>query len=231
MCDQPAIEATGICKSFGEGAGRTQVLSGVDIAVGAGECVFLVGPSGSGKSTLLSILGCILSPDEGRLQLLNQDASAWSEKQRARFRRHHIGFVFQRFQLFRGLRAWENVKVAFDLLGVSNADGRRRSLELLETLGMAERAEHHVTQLSMGQLQRIAIARALAGDPKLILADEPTASLDSANGRRSVELLSQLAQTGKAVLVVTHDDRIMPLADRIVRLEDGRVGTEELVRN
>ena len=218
-----AIEAKGVTKSYGLGAARTQVLFGVDFELRKGEVTYLAGPSGSGKSTLLSILGCILSPDEGRLSLLGMNAAGWSETRKTQFRRTNVGFIFQRFQLFRGLRAWENIKVKLDLLGIPAAQAREIAMRLLDSLGLGDRAEHHINQLSVGQLQRIAVARALAGDPELILADEPTASLDVESGQATVRMLEQLAELGKAVLVVTHDERILQRARRIVRMEDGRV--------
>lgn len=218
------IQARGIEKTYRSGAIKTTVLQGVDLDVMSGECVFLVGPSGSGKTTLLSIMGCILSPDEGVLQILDQDVSKFRAKQQARFRRENIGFVFQRFHLFEGLKAWENVKVALDLLGYSSKVAEKESRRLLEMVGLADRTDHKSSQLSMGQRQRVALARALAGDPDLILADEPTASLDAQSGLSAMSTLSKLAKSlNKTVVVVTHDSRIFSLADRILHLVDGRI--------
>ncbi|QDU41814.1 Macrolide export ATP-binding/permease protein MacB [Symmachiella dynata] len=228
------ILSRGIEKTYRSGAIKTTVLHGIDLEVMRGECVFLVGPSGSGKTTLLSILGCILSPDSGTLQILDQDVSRLNAKQQARFRRENIGFVFQRFHLFDGLRAWENVKVALDLLGYPSRLAQSESRRLLDLVGLSDRADHRSTQLSMGQRQRVALARALAGDPDLILADEPTASLDAESGASAMKTLNTLAKSlGKTVVVVTHDSRIFSMADRILHLVDGRINestTEQKAR-
>jgi putative ABC transport system ATP-binding protein len=200
----------------------TPVLRDVNLTIERGECVFLVGPSGSGKTTLLSILGCILSPDGGHLELLGQDVSRLKPKYQSRFRREKLGFVFQRFHLFAGLNAWENVQVTLRLLGRSGRASKRESLEILEAVGLADRANYQISQLSMGQRQRVALARALVGSPELILADEPTASLDSESGQTAMNLLKTLcAEMGKTVLVVTHDSRIYHMADRILTMREG----------
>ena len=222
-----AVRAEGIQKSYRSGTTTTPVLRDVDLRVPPGECLFLVGPSGSGKTTLLSILGCMLSPDAGRLTVLGQDVTSLRAKGQARFRRERIGFVFQRFHLFDGLRAWENVRVAFDLLGYPARRGKRESLRLLDSVGLANRADYRISQLSMGQRQRVALARALAGDPQLILADEPTASLDAESGQNAVQILRDLCKSsGKTAIVVTHDNRIFSMADRILKLVDGRMAGE-----
>jgi len=218
------IQAQGIVKSYRTGSVVTPVLRSIDMSVMRGECLFLVGPSGSGKTTLLSILGCVLSADEGCLQILDQDVTRLRRTEQAHFRRERIGFVFQRFHLFRGLKAWENVRVVFDLLGWSRRRGKREALRLLELVGLADRVGHDVTQLSMGQRQRVAFARALAANPELILADEPTASLDAESGQNAMTILKNLCrELNKTVVVVTHDSRIFPLADRILELNDGRI--------
>lgn len=223
------IRARNIRKDYRSGTVVTPVLRGIDMDVARGECLFLVGPSGSGKTTLLSILGSVLSPDAGTLQILGEDVTRFTPKEQARFRRERIGFVFQRFHLFDALTALENVRVAFDLLGLPHARSTPAARDLLDSVGLAERASNRVTQLSMGQKQRVALARALAGDPQLILADEPTASLDADSGHNAMQLLKDLCRAmGKTVVVVTHDSRIFPLADRMLRLADGRV-VEELV--
>lgn len=219
-----AIHAVGIRKAYVSGSVSTPVLRGVDLTVRHGECVFLVGPSGSGKSTLLSILGCVLSADDGRIRIMGDDVTRLSPKEQARFRRSSIGFVFQRFHLFRGLKAWENVRVPLDLLGVSRAAGKSEALRLLAAVGLADRSYYHISQLSVGQRQRVALARALAGNPPLILADEPTASLDATSGLAAMGMLKELTTSlRKTVVVVTHDPRILPMADRVLSLEDGQV--------
>jgi putative ABC transport system ATP-binding protein len=204
-------------------------LRDVDLAVARGECLFLVGPSGSGKTTLLSILGCVLSADSGVLQISGADVSSYSSTEQARFRREKVGFVFQRFHLFDALSAVENVQIAYDLLGTPKAQARQKSLELLSLVGLADKADSRVTQLSMGQRQRVALARALGGDPDLILADEPTASLDAESGYNAMRILKDLCQSlNKTVIVVTHDSRIYSMADRILKIADGRVVEEQL---
>ncbi|MHC4399049.1 MAG: ABC transporter ATP-binding protein [Planctomycetota bacterium] len=219
-----AVCAEDVHREFGRGTARTPVLSGVDLTVRRGECVYLAGPSGSGKTTLLSILGCILSADRGRVRILDFDVAAMSERQRIELRRDRIGFVFQKFHLVRGLTALDNVTVPLVLRGMSRRAAQRRALPLLETVGLADKARSHPRNLSSGQLQRVALARALVGDPDLILADEPTASLDARNGQEVMGLFKRLTtRLGKTAVVVTHDQRIFHFADRILWLENGRI--------
>ncbi|HUY91118.1 MAG TPA: ABC transporter ATP-binding protein [Pirellulales bacterium] len=218
------IVARDLYKGYQRGGTLTPVLCGVNLTVRGGEFTYLVGPSGSGKTTLLSILGCILTPDFGDLRILGEDLLQLSEAQRADLRRERIGFVFQRFHLIRGLNAAENVAVPLTLGGVAPRAARQRSLELLEAVGLADRAKSHPARLSTGQCQRIALARALAAGPDLILADEPTASLDAENGQEAMRLLRRLtAEQGKTAVVVTHDHRIFEFADRILHLDAGRI--------
>ncbi|HUY88347.1 MAG TPA: ABC transporter ATP-binding protein [Pirellulales bacterium] len=218
------IRAAGLSKSYRAGDSVTPVLRGVDLVISRGECVYLVGPSGSGKTTLLSILGCVLSADAGSLEILGWNALQFSPTEQARFRREKLGFVFQRFHLFDALTAAENVSVSLDLLGWSKARSRAKALELLSLVGLEDKAATRVTRLSMGQRQRVAFARALAGDPELILADEPTASLDADSGFNAMQALKNLCrELRKTVVVVTHDNRIFSMADRILRLADGRI--------
>jgi len=222
------VRAAGLCKTYRTSIAAAPVLRGIDLDIRRGECLFLVGPSGSGKTTLLSILGCVLSPDEGVLKILGEDVTGYSSTEQARFRREKVGFVFQRFHLFDALTAVENVRVAFDLLGVSAVEATRKSRELLTLVGLADKADSRVTQLSMGQRQRVALARALAGNPELILADEPTASLDADSGFSAMQVLKELCQSlEKTVVVVTHDPRILPIADRILKLADGRIVADQ----
>lgn len=226
--DQTVIRTSGLCKTYRTGTISAPVLRGIDLAVGRSECVFLVGPSGSGKTTLLSILGCVLSADAGSLEILGENALKFTDRERARFRRERIGFAFQRFHLFDALTAAENVRVPLELLGWTKSRARVESLELLALVGLAAKASSRVTQLSMGQRQRVAFARALSGNPELILADEPTASLDAEAGFNAMRVLKDLCrELGKTVVVVTHDSRIYSLADRILKLADGRIVSEE----
>jgi putative ABC transport system ATP-binding protein len=226
------VRATGLCKAYRNGTITAPVLQGIDLEIARGECLFLAGPSGSGKTTLLSILGCVLSPDAGVLQILGEDVTGYSSTEQARFRREKVGFVFQRFHLFDALTSVENVRVAFELLGIPAAEATEKSRELLGLVGLADNADSRVTQLSMGQRQRVALARALAGNPELILADEPTASLDADAGLCAMRILKDLCHSlHKTVIVVTHDSRILPLADRILKLADGRIVSDQPPEN
>jgi putative ABC transport system ATP-binding protein len=226
--DDWAVRAHDVHKAYQRGANRTPVLEGVELAVRRGECVYLAGPSGSGKSTLLSILACILTPDRGRVFVFDRDLDALDDAGRIALRRNRIGFVFQRFHLIRGLTALDNVCVPLVLRGGRQAANRRRGLELLEAVGLADKARQRPRNLSTGQCQRVALARALAGDPDLLLADEPTASLDGRNGQEIMGLLHRLVtEGGKTAVVVTHDPRIFHFADRIFHLENGRIARTE----
>lgn len=225
---RPAVLAHDVHKSYASGDGVVRVLAGVDLDIAPGECVFLVGPSGSGKSTLLSILGCMLTPDRGRVAIAGQELAGLDDAQRAVLRRDRIGFVFQRFQLIRGLNAAQNASLPLVLRGDSPRAARDRALELLESVGLADKVRSPIDKLSAGQCQRVALARALAADPDVILADEPTASLDAHNGQEAMRLLRRLtADRGKAALVVTHDQRILAFADRVLRLDAGRVAAAD----
>ncbi|HEV3166202.1 MAG TPA: ABC transporter ATP-binding protein [Isosphaeraceae bacterium] len=224
---EPTLIARNIQKSFGTGQRLTPILRGISLEVARGETVFLVGPSGSGKTTLLSLLGCLLSPDQGSIEVLGQDVSRMRPAQLTAFRRRNLGFVFQTFNLFPNLSALDNVCLALCMRGVSLRAARVQSLELLDQVGLGARARLRPSQLSTGECQRVAVARALAGDPSVLLADEPTASLDAANGQAVMHLLYRLAQDrGVTLIIVTHDDRILHFADRILRLEDGRLAGE-----
>jgi putative ABC transport system ATP-binding protein len=222
--DSPVVELRGVSKSFARGNSTTCVVDHVDLRVQRGECVFLLGPSGSGKSTLLSIIGCVLTADEGEVRLLGEEVSRLNPDEAARLRLQRIGFVFQRFHLIRGLSAAENVAVPLTLAGWTAPRARLRAGELLEQVGMSGLSDAQPNRLSVGQCQRVAFARALAADPELILADEPTASLDAKTGHQALDLLRHLTvASGKTVIVVTHDPRILPFADRILQMENGRV--------
>lgn len=226
---ETVIQAAGLCKTYRVGAIAAPVLRGIDLTVSRGECVFLVGPSGSGKTTLLSILGCVLSADAGSLEILGEDSLRFSDRDRARFRREKIGFAFQRFHLFDALTAAENVRVPLELLGWTRARASAESHKLLALVGLADKASSRVTQLSMGQRQRVAFARALSGSPELVFADEPTASLDAEAGFNAMRILKELCrEMGTTVVVVTHDSRIYSLADRILTLADGQIIGEDL---
>ncbi len=228
MKSQPVLHATDIVKDLGQGAGKVRALKGVSLTVGAGQLTLLMGPSGSGKTTLLSILGCILTPTSGSLTLAGETADGLDPEELAALRRRHIGFVFQTYNLFPTLTAEENVRLALDVRG----DGRRSAIHMARTaltsVGLAHKLRSYPRNMSGGEQQRVAIARALAGAPSLILADEPTAALDSENGQAVMVLLADIAKReNRAVLAVTHDPRTLPYADRIVRIEDGLIVGEK----
>jgi len=213
-----------VTKSYGSGATATQALKGVDLEVRPKEVLLMEGPSGSGKTTLLSIMGAILRPTSGQVIVGGRDIAKLSERELPRVRLEELGFVFQGFNLFPALTAQENVGIALDIRGARGAAAEARALEALRAVGLEDKARSLPRDLSGGQKQRVAIARALVGEPRIILADEPTASLDAESGRRIMELLRSLATNdGRAVVVVTHDARIFEYADRVVRIDDGRL--------
>ena len=220
----PVLAAKDIRKSYQLGGVRRWVLEGVDFSVDAGECVFLSGPSGSGKSTLLSIMGCLLECDSGDVNIAGRTVNRLSSAQRTQIRRESIGFVFQRFQLIRGVNAQDNVAVPLRLRGFSLAEARNRAVEVLKRVGLESHRMQLPTEMSPGQCQRVALARAVIASPSLVLADEPTAALDGKSGVEVMELLKELvASTGSATVVVTHDPRILRYADRVCEIENGQV--------
>lgn len=226
---QAAIAVRDLTKKYEEGSTGTLALRGVDLDVLPGELLMLMGPSGSGKTTLLSIMGCILTATSGSVRVAGSEVMGLRERELPKLRLDHIGFVFQGFNLFPTLTAGENVELMLDLKGVPAAKAKQRSRELLEQVGLAEKYASFPADLSGGQKQRVAIARALAGDPGIILADEPTAALDSHTGRTVMEMMSELAhQRGRAVVIVTHDSRVLHFADRIVKIEDGAIAAPEV---
>ncbi|HEY9709962.1 MAG TPA: ABC transporter ATP-binding protein [Oculatellaceae cyanobacterium] len=223
-----AIAAVGVEMVLQSGQQRLQVLKNIDLEVQKGDIQLLMGPSGSGKTTLLSILAGLLTPTQGKVYLLGEEITRLSRTKLARFRRQHIGFIFQDFNLFPALTAIENLEAALNVKGISGRQARRQAQELLEHVGLADKTKLLPRDLSGGQKQRVAIARALTGHPQLIMADEPTAALDSHSGHTVMELLRQLAkEEGCTVLMVTHDPRIMDVADRIAYLEDGILKQED----
>src|ERR1041385_1259197 len=221
---QPAIAVRQLIKTYPEGETKVTALRGVDLDVHAGEIVMLMGPSGSGKTTLLSIMGAILTATSGSVQVSGREVVGLNQKQLPAIRLENIGFVFQGFNLFPTLTAGENVELMLDLKGVRGATAKNRSQELLEQVGLGEKYKSFPNDLSGGQKQRVAIARALAGDPQIILADEPTAALDSHTGRTVMQMMKDLAhKRDRAVVIVTHDPRVAEFADRTVHIEDGLV--------
>jgi putative ABC transport system ATP-binding protein len=221
---QAAIRVRQLTKNYAEGSAGTLALGGIDLDVHAGELLMLVGPSGSGKTTLLSIMGCILAATSGSVRVVGREVVGLREKDLPAIRLAHIGFVFQGFNLFPTLTAGQNVELMLDLKQVSGGKAKHRAHELLEQVGLGTKYDSFPRDLSGGQKQRVAIARALAGDPEIVLADEPTAALDSHSGRNVIEMMSQLAhQRQRAVVIVTHDSRLLGFADRMVKIEDGLV--------
>ncbi len=217
-----AIAARGVEMVYKSGAGYYQALKGIDLDIHKGDIQLLMGPSGSGKTTLLSILAGILTPTSGSVHLLGQEITNLSKQKLARFRLEKIGFIFQGFNLFPALTALENIELALNIQGLYGKKAREESYFLLSQVGLGNKAHSLPGDLSGGQKQRVAIARALTGHPPLIMADEPTAALDSHSGHGITELLRKLAkEEGCTVLMVTHDPRIVDVADRIVYLEDG----------
>jgi putative ABC transport system ATP-binding protein len=222
------MEATGIAKDLGTGAGQIRALKGVDLALKGGQLTLLMGPSGSGKTTLLSILGCMLTPTEGTVRVRGDSIAGKNPEDLAKLRRENIGFVFQSYHLFPTLSAADNVRLALDVRGETGRDAADKSRGALARVGLSNKTRNYPRQLSGGEQQRVAIARAVVGEPSVILADEPTAALDTENGKAIMGILAAIARDpGRGVLVVTHDPRLVPFADRIIHIEDGLIVREE----
>jgi len=218
------IQLENVTKIYTVGEVETRALDGVSLNIEDGEFTTLVGPSGSGKTTLLQLMGCLDKPNRGTVKINGRDVTRLKANQRADLRREMIGFIFQFFALVPVLTAYENVELPLLLNGVPSTERRERTLEMLEAVGLADRADHRPDQLSGGQQQRVAIARALGPRPALILADEPTANLDTVNGTQAMEIMQRLnEQTGTAFVFATHDPRVVAFARRVVKLQDGRV--------
>jgi putative ABC transport system ATP-binding protein len=218
------LEARGLGKTYREGATAVRAVQGVSLAVGAGEVLAIMGPSGSGKTTLLSMLGCILRPTQGEVVISGEPVWELDERRLPMLRRRYVGFIFQSFNLFSALTAAENVEFVLNVKGVRGSAARGEVARLLDAVGLSHRARFLPRDLSGGEKQRVSIARALAGDPPLILADEPTANLDWKNGEQVLKLLESLARAeGRSVVIVTHDHRVLPFLDRVLQMEDGRM--------
>jgi putative ABC transport system ATP-binding protein len=218
------LAAEDVTKTFREGREIVNVLKGASLHVAAGEVLALEGPSGSGKTTLLSILGCLLSATSGRVEVAGKVVDATRPAKLQAVRRQHIGFVFQQFNLFPALTALENVEYALNLKGTLGDDATKQASELIERVGLADRARFLPRDLSGGQKQRVAIARALAASPSVVLADEPTANLDASVAAQILDLFRELARAeGRSLLIVTHDPKVRRVADRVVHIEDGRI--------
>jgi putative ABC transport system ATP-binding protein len=223
---KPLIQLDGITKVFYTDEVETHALGGIHLSINTGEYVAISGPSGCGKTTLLSILGLLDSPTDGTYYLDGEPVVNLTASQRAYIRNRQIGFIFQAFNLIGDLSVYENVELPLTYRGMPSAERKKRVHDALEKVGMAHRIKHYPAQLSGGQQQRVAVARAVAGDPLLLLADEPTGNLDSTNGEAVMDLLRDLHQEGATIVMVTHDPRYAHYAERSVHLFDGRVVEE-----
>jgi putative ABC transport system ATP-binding protein len=220
------IELERVTKVYRTGSIAVAALRGVSLSISLGEYVAIIGPSGSGKSTLMHILGCLDTPSSGAYRLAGENVSGMSEAALAEVRNRRIGFVFQQFNLLSSMSAWQNVELPLVYAGVPRAERKERSMDALAKVGLASRVLHRPGELSGGQQQRVAVARALGGDPSILLADEPTGNLDSANGEAVMDLLRELHRGGATICMVTHDPRYARYADRNIHLFDGRVVEE-----
>jgi putative ABC transport system ATP-binding protein len=223
---QPLIRLDSVSKVFVTDEVETHALQSIHFDVKKGEYLSISGPSGCGKSTLLAILGLLDTPTDGTYYLNGKSVTGLKLSERARIRNREIGFIFQAFNLIGDLTVYENVELPLTYRGMPSAERKRRVQEALERVGMSHRMKHYPSQLSGGQQQRVAVARALSGDPLILLADEPTGNLDSANGEAVMNLLRELHQAGSTICMVTHDPRYAEFADRTVRLFDGRIVEE-----
>ncbi|MFL6448817.1 MAG: ABC transporter ATP-binding protein [Bryobacteraceae bacterium] len=225
---QPLIHLEGVRKVFVTDEVETHALAGIHLDIRRGEYVSISGPSGCGKSTLLAILGLLDSPSSGTYILNGKPVQSLKLAERARIRNREIGFIFQAFNLIGDLNVYENVELPLTYRGMGSAERKKKVHEALERVGMSHRIKHYPSQLSGGQQQRVAVARALAGDPAILLADEPTGNLDSQNGEQVMDLLRELHRGGATICMVTHDPRYARYADRSIHLFDGRVVEENV---
>jgi putative ABC transport system ATP-binding protein len=225
---QSLIHLEGVTKVFVTDEVETHALAGIHIDIKKGEYISISGPSGCGKSTLLAILGLLDSPTDGTYTLNEKPVQSLKLSERARIRNREIGFIFQAFNLIGDLTVYENVELPLTYRGMPAAERKKRVMEALERVGMGHRVKHYPSQLSGGQQQRVAVARALGGDPSILLADEPTGNLDSTNGEAVMDLLRELHRGGATICIVTHDPRYARYADRGIRLFDGRIVEENV---
>ena len=217
------IQLQNVTKTYDSGENAVQALKGIDLQIGRGEFVSIIGPSGSGKSTLMHILGCLDTPSEGRYWLDGEDVAAMSGGQLARIRNRKLGFVFQTFNLLPRATVWKNVELPLLYAGVDSDERRAQAKAALERVGLSNRAKHRPGELSGGQRQRVAIARALVNNPSLILADEPTGNLDQKTGGDIIKLFEELAEAGQTIILVTHDPAIARRTARRVKIVDGLI--------
>ena len=226
MATDSMIHLEGVTKVFVTDEVETHALAGIHMDIKKGEYVSIAGPSGCGKSTLLAILGLLDSPSDGTYILNGKPVQGLKLSERARIRNREIGFIFQAFNLIGDLTVYENVELPLTYRGMAGAERKKRVHDALERVGMSHRVKHYPSQLSGGQQQRVAVARALAGDPAILLADEPTGNLDSANGEQVMDLMRELHRAGATICMVTHDPRYAKYADRNIHLFDGRIVNE-----
>jgi putative ABC transport system ATP-binding protein len=220
---RPLIHLENIIKTYDSGENAVQALKGVNLGIGSGELVSIVGPSGSGKSTLMHILGCLDTPTEGRYWLDGQDVAEMSSRALARIRNQKIGFVFQTFNLLPRATIWKNVELPLLYAGAGRGERQERAMAALKRVGLDHRAKHRPNELSGGQRQRVAIARALVNDPSLILADEPTGNLDTRTGSEIIAIFEELSANGQTVIIVTHDPGIAARTQRRIKIVDGEI--------
>jgi len=221
------VELRAVTLGFGSGAARMTALNGIDLILKPGLFTVISGPSGSGKTSLISVLGAMLAPDSGSVLIEDSDITKLAPDRRSAFRREKVGYIFQSFRLMPALNAEENIRLSLEIRRLRQ--GRQRALAALDIVGLAAKAHLRPDQMSHGEKQRVAVARAIAHRPVIVLADEPTASLDAANGAQVTQLLADIARDNERIVaVVTHDPRILPVAQRIVRLEDGRIAGDQL---
>jgi len=218
------IQLENITKTYKIGEVETRAANNVSLSIEEGEFTALVGPSGSGKTTILQLMGCLDKPNSGVVKINGQDVTQFNSNKRADLRRKEIGFIFQFFALIPVLSAYENVELPLLLNGVPARERKERVMDLLSAVGLADRAKHRPDQMSGGEQQRVAIARALASEPAMVLADEPTANLDTANGQQAMDIMQRLnEETGTAFIFATHDPRVMSHAQRVVQMRDGQL--------
>ncbi|WP_433683532.1 ABC transporter ATP-binding protein [Nocardia sp. CA-119907] len=229
MPDQAMLELTDVTKEYRVGEQTVRALDGISLRIESGEFTSIIGPSGSGKSTLLHLLGALDTPDAGSIRFQGEEIGGLDDERQSEFRRHRVGFIFQFFNLLPTLTAWENVAIPKLLDGTGLRKAKPRALELLDLVGLGERAAHRPAELSGGQMQRVAVARALIMDPPLILADEPTGNLDSKTGASILKLLGDIAGNGNSVVMVTHDMGAIEYCDRVITLRDGQIGSNDEV--
>jgi len=228
--EPPVIDLVEVRKVYQSGSLRVEALRGISLRIAAGEYVAIMGPSGSGKSTLMHIIGCLDVATDGSFRLAGEDVSEMTEAELAEVRNRRVGFVFQQFNLLASLTALRNVELPLTYAGVSREDRKRRSIAALERVGLGDRVEHRPGELSGGQQQRVAVARALVTDPALILADEPTGNLDSTATRDVLDLLDELHEQGRTVVLITHEPEVAERARRVVRVRDGEVVSDTRTR-